>query len=412
MAPAADAAHWGRVDADGTVYVRTGEGERAVGQWPGGDPDEALTLYIRRFEGLALEVDLLERRVRKGSMAPDEALTAVTKVREQVVGAQAVGDLDGLAARLDALTPVIDQQRARRKAARAKRLEEARGKKEALVTDAERLATSTEWRAGADRMRELMDRWKELPRLEKPVDDALWRRFSAARSTYSRRRKQHYSEQHEQRLEAARVKKLLAAEAETLAGSTEWGPTAGRFRDLMRRWKETGPAPHQEEEALWARFRGAQDTFFGARDAENARTDAEFAANAEVKRALLVEAEALLPVTDIAAARTALRELGERWEAAGKVPRDQMKELEGRLRAVETAVREAEEHRWQRSNPEARARAEATVAQLEASLQSLRADAARAEQAGNDRRLADLQQTIAARESWLVEARRAVVDFS
>ena len=105
----------------------------------------------------------------------------------------------------------------------------------------------------------------------------------------------------------------------------------------MRQWKAAGPAPRDVDDALWKRFRGAQDTFFGARDAANAEQDAEFAANAEVKEELLVEAEALVPVTDLEAAKRAFRDIAERWDAAGKVPRDRMKELEGRIRKVEQA---------------------------------------------------------------------------
>jgi len=410
--PPSDAATWGRVDDHGTVYVRTSTGERAVGQWPGADPAEALALYARRFDGLAVEVDLLERRIRGGSVPIDEARAAVAKVRQQVADAQAVGDLESLVARLDALEPVIEEQREQRKAVRTAKLAEARAEKETIVAEAERLSTSNEWRAGADQMRDLLDRWKALPRLEKGLDDTLWRRFSSARTVYTRRRKQHYAEQHEQRMGAAQVKARLATEAEELATSTDWGPTAARFRDLMRQWKSAGPAPRPEEEALWARFRGAQDTFFSARDAENARTDAEYAVNADTKRALLVEAEALLPVRDPAAARAALRDIADRWEAAGKVPREQMKELDGRLRAVEDAVRDADDDRWRRSNPEARARAEAAVAQLEASLQKLRAEAAAAQAAGNTRKATEAEQAIAARESWLVEAQKARTDFS
>ena len=383
-----------------------------MGQWPGGDPDEALSLYARRFDGLALEVDLLERRVRNGSVSPDEARSAVVKVREQVVAAHAVGDLETLAARLDALAPLIDEQRHKRRAEKAARLDPARATKESLVAEAEKIAAGTDWRAGVERMRTLMDRWKELPRLDRSADDALWQRFSAARSAYTRRRRQHYAEQQEQRRSAQRVKERLATEAESLAASTEWRPTAGRFRDLMREWKSAGPAPHREEEALWARFRAAQDTFFAARDAQHAVADAELAANAEVKQAILADAEELLPVSDIGVARAQLRTIAERWEAAGKVPRSQMQELEGRFRAVETAVKQAEENRWRRSNPEARARAETAVTQLEATLEKLRADAAKAEQAGNDRKRAEAEQAIAAREAWLVEARRALADFS
>ncbi|WP_372588293.1 DUF349 domain-containing protein [Acidovorax sp. BLS4] len=68
--------------------------------------------------------------------------------------------------------------------------------------------------------------------------------------------------------------------------------------------------------------------FFTARDEANAALDAEFAANAMVKEQLIAEAEALLPVTDLAAAKAAFRDIADRWDAAGKVPRDRIKARE------------------------------------------------------------------------------------
>ncbi len=409
----ADAATFGRVAEDGTVYVRSRDGsEREVGQWPDADPAEALALFTGRFDGLAVEVQLLAQRVGEQALPPDEAEARIAQVRAEVENAHAVGDLEALAERLDALAPVVAEQRQQRRADRAARMDEARAVKHQLVEEAERLAGSTDWRAGADRLRELMDQWKAQARIDKPTDDELWRRFSTARSTYTRRRRQHFAELHEQHDQARAVKAKLAAEAETLADSTEWGPTAGRFRDLMQQWKAAGPAGRRDEETLWRRFRTAQDTFFQAREAATARTEEEFAANAAVKREILAAAEALLPVTDVAAARPAFRTLAERWDAAGKVPRGQLQELEGRMRAVENAVRAAEEERWQRSNPEARARAEATVGQLESSLADLRARLDKAEAAGDDKRRRSLTEDIEARESWLEQARKALADFT
>jgi len=403
---------WGRVAEDGTVFVRTSDGERSVGQYPEGSPDEALRFFTERYDALAFEVGLLEQRIRSGVLSPDEAVESVKTVRAQVVDAHAVGDLDSLANRLDGLAPVIATQREVRKVERAQRAAESKTQKEALVSEAEQLATGNDWRNGANRLRELLEQWKSLPRIDRASDDALWHRFSSARTAYTRRRKVHFAEQHEKRDAARVVKEKLATEAEALADSREWGPTAGQFRDLMKQWKAAGPAPRDVDDALWKRFRGAQDTFFGARDEAAAEQDKEFAANAEVKQALLVEAEALVPVTDLDAAKRAMRDIAERWEAAGKVPRDRMKELEGRIRKVEQEIRGVEDEQWRQKDPEKSARADDMVSKLEAALSDIKADLDRARSAGDEKRVAELEENLASRQAFLDMARKASADFS
>ena len=403
---------WGRVDDDGTVYVKTADGERSVGQYPEGTPEEALKFFTERYDALAFEVELLEQRIKSGVMSPDEATTSVRTVRGQVAEANAVGDLAALTARLDALSPVLEEQREARKAERAQRSAEARSGKERIVTEAEALAEGSDWRNGANRMRELLDEWKALPRIDRASDDALWRRFSSARTAYTRRRKSHFAEQHEKRDQARSIKERLASEAEELATSTEWGPTAGRYRELMRQWKAAGPAPRDVDDALWKRFRGAQDTFFGARDAAIAEQDQEFAANAVVKEQLLVEAEALLPVTDVEAAKKAFRDIADRWDAAGKVPRDRMRELEGRIRRVEQEIRGVEDEQWRRSDPEKSARADDMVSKLEAAIAQVETDLEKARAAGNDKKVKELEENLASRQSFLEMAKRASADFS
>jgi hypothetical protein len=410
--PGQSADQWGRVAEDGSVFVRTADGERQVGQMPDATPEEALAFYAKRYDDLAFEVQLLEQRIAAGTLSPDEATAAVDQVHTTLQDAQAVGDLAALDKRLDALRTTIEKQRELRKVERAKRAAEAKVRKDKIAAEAESLAEGTDWRNGANRLRDLLEEWKALPRIDKSTDDSLWRRFSTARTTYTRRRKAHFAELGEKREASRVIKEKLVVEAEALADSTEWGPTAGKYRELMRQWKAAGPAPKNVDDQLWKRFRGAQDQFFGARDAANAKLDEEFAANAEVKEKLLVEAEALLPVTDVRAAKDAFRDIAERWDAAGKVPRERIKELEGRMRKVEQAIRGVEDDEWKRSNPEARARAADTVAQLEASLAELDTKKAKAEAAGNSRKAAEHASAIEARQAWLVEARKALDDFS
>ncbi|WP_416952817.1 DUF349 domain-containing protein [Nocardioides sp. T5] len=402
---------WGRVAEDGTVFVRTADGERPVGSYEAGTSEEALEFFTKRFEELEGKVHLLEQRVTSGRLAPEEATSSAKALREQVVDAHAVGDLVSLAARLDALAPVIAVQRSARKEERAQKTAESKAAKEKLVAEAERLAEGTDWRNGANRLRELLATWKELPRLDRATDDALWRRFSTARTTYTRHRKAHFAEEHERRDSARVIKERLAKEAEALSSSTEWGPTAGRYRDLMREWKAAGPAPREVDDKLWQRFRGAQDTFFGARDAANAALDEEFAANAEVKDAILVEAEALVPVTDVEAAKKAFRDLADRWDAAGKVPRDRMKELEGRMRKVEQAIRAVEDEQWSRSDPEKSARADDMIGKLEAGIAETQAKLDKASAAGDERRVKDLESELANKQAFLDMAKKAAADF-
>lgn len=403
---------WGRVADDGTVYVRTSTGEREVGQYPQGTPEEALQFFTRRFDELAFEVELLEQRISSGVLPPEDAVASVEKVRAQVVDAHAVGDLESLARRLDALGEVIESQRERRRAERAEKLARSREAKERIVAEAESISDGQDWRNGANRLRDLLEEWKALPRLERKADDALWRRFSSARTTYTRRRKAHFAELNQRREQARVIKERLVEQAEALADSTEWGPTSGRYRDLMREWKAAGPAPRGVEDKLWRRFRGAQDRFFGARDEANAKLDEEFAANAEVKEQLLAEAEALLPVTDVEAAKKAFRDIADRWDRAGKVPRKRIKELEGRIRKVESAIRSAEDDQWQAKDPEKSARADDMISKLERTVAETEEKLERARAAGDDQQVRRLESTLESNRSFLDMARRTAQDFS
>jgi hypothetical protein len=403
---------FGRVAPDGTVYVRTTSGERVVGQWPGGDPEAALEFYRNRYEGLVTQVDLLQKRLASGAVSPQDATRAIGRLRDTIATAPGLGDLDALAARLEGLAPAVEQAREHQRADRAARAEQVATARKAIVEQAEAVASGQDWAGGAAKLSAMVEQWKALPRPDKSRDDALWQRLSAARTSYSKRRRQHFAELDERRKNARATKEKLIAEAELLADSTDWGATTRAFRDLMTRWKAAGPARRDQEDSLWKRFRAAQDAFFTARDAKTAETDAAYAANADVKRALLGEAEALLPVRDPRAAREAFRALATRWDAAGKVPRQDMKELEGRFSRVDEQIRRADDDRWRRTNPEAAERAAATVAQLESSIATARDRLSAAAERGDERAAEQARSDIEAREAWLAQARATQQEFS
>jgi hypothetical protein len=404
---------WGRVDADGTVYVRTADGERVIGSWAAGSPEEALVFFRRKFESLETEVGLIEQRMTTTEIAPAQAQATVKRLLAAVADANALGDLAGLRTRLEALTGAVDQRREEVKAAREHARTEARGTKERIVDEAEHIAAeATHWKASGERMAELLEEWKAAPHADRAIEAVLWKRLSAARNSFTKRRKAYFASLEAEREGVRARKEKLVDEAESLADSTDWSATSSVYRDLMRQWKEAGRAGRDDEAELWKRFRGAQDKFFAARSEVFAAKETELRANASVKEQLIAEAQALLPVTDWRAARSALRGIQERWEQAGAVPRESRDQLEQGLRRVEEAVRRAEENQWKRSNPEALARAEATVNQLRAAITSLEAQLARAQERGDARGIRNAEEAIEARRSWLAEAERTLAEFS
>jgi len=404
---------WGRVDEEGTVYVKTADGERVVGSWQAGAPEEALAYFKRKYDSLSTEIGLLDQRMKTTDLAPAQAQTSIERLRESVVDAHAVGDLDSLIKRLDGLTELMGKKREELKVARDHARGAAKEAKERIVAEAERIATEeTHWKNGGERLRVLVEEWKAAERIDRATETVLWKRLSSARNAFTKRRKVYFSSLEDQRSVAQREKERLVAEAEALAGSTQWTDTAAEYRELMRRWKSAGRASREAEDELWGRFKGAQDLFFAARSAAFAERDAELSVNAEVKEKLLAEAERLLPVKDLRQTRQALRSIQERWEAAGMVPRDSRERLEGRLRKIEETIRNAEESEWKRSNPEARARAEATVAQLRASIAQLETRLAKAQAAGREKDVKDADEALTARRAWLEEAERTLQEFS
>lgn len=417
-AEVAAASAFGRVTEDGTVYVQDGDEEREVGQVPGATAEDAMALYVRRFLDLQAKVALFEARLSATDLSVKEIDSTIGRLTEELAAPAAVGDLVGLRARLGTLEGVAAERRAAAEAERAAARQAALEARTAIVEQAEAIAATDasriQWRPAGEQLRSLLDQWKEAqrsgPRLDRPSEEALWKRFSHARTTFDRERRHFFAELESRNASAKSEKEALVAQAEKLATSTDWAATAAAFRDLMAQWKAAGRASRPVDDALWTRFRTAQDSFFQARDAASAATDEEYQANLVVKERLLVEAEALLPVKDLGAAKSALRSVQDRWDAAGKVPRGDIQRIEARLRAVEQAVRDADEHQWRRSNPETRARAEGMGAQLEQAIAALEADLAKAKAAGDARKVAEVTAALDARRAWLEQVERAARD--
>ena len=414
-----DPAQFGRVAEDGIVYVITPDGEKAVGSYPGKSAEEALAYFVRKFEALASEVALLAARVRSGAMVPSDANSAANRLRQQVKELNGVGDLAALAASVELIVPLIEDHRgayeakkSEENALKAARREQVIAEKEKIVAEAESLALSESWKTTGDRLKVLLDEWKTAPRLDKKTDGDLWKRFSASRNKFDKRRRTHFAALDALQGKVADAKNELVEEAEKLATSTDWVATARRFKALMDLWKASGRGKKGDDAKLWNRFKGAQDQFFAAKNADLAKRDELMTSNLAKREALISEIEALVPLTNLDEAKKNFRELSRQWERIGMTQRDKRAAFDTRFAAIESQLKSAEEDRWRKTDPAAKARATDVVRKLSEAVANYDSQAVKAEAAGNTKKATEARESATARRVWLAEAEKGLAEFA
>ncbi|MFI8594301.1 DUF349 domain-containing protein [Microbacterium sp. NPDC078428] len=399
---------WGRVDDDGTVYVREGDNWREVGQYPDGTPDEALAYYERKFTDLADKVTLLEQRHRGGGASAGDLASAAVHLRADIEGAAAVGDLGGLIARVEALSAALSEASAAETAAAKEAVARAVVERTTLVERAEALAArdpkTVQWKQATQEMSDLFASWQSHqqtgPRLPKSTAQELWKRFRDARAIVDKHRREFFAELDEAHKGARERKTRLVERAEALRDKGEDGIPS--YRALLDEWKASGRAGKKADDALWARFKAAGDALYGARAERDAAEIAESQPKIEAKEALIAEAQSVADEKDLSAARSLLTGIQRRWDEIGRVaPRERDRALDDALRKVESALRGREDADWKRNNPETKARAGDMARQLADAIEKLEREIAQAHQRGDAKAATRLEDELSTRRAWL-----------
>ena len=414
-----DPAKFGRVGEDGTVYVITPTGDRAVGSYPGKSAEEALAYFVKKFEMAASEVALLAARIRSGAMVPSDAHEAVNKLRTQITELNGVGDLVNLSQSLEKIPALITEhegayqaRKAAQAAEREARKAEATLVKEKIVSEAESLVDSVAWKVTTARLKVLLEDWKKAPRLDKKVDAALWKRFSSSRNKFDKRRRTHFANLATEHKEVANTKEVIVKEAESLANSKEWLNTAKRFKALMDQWKASGRGKKSTDTALWNRFKAAQDTFFAAKNADMEKRKGSMSENLTKREAMIIEFEALLPISDFKSAKKKFYDLMGKWQKIGMTDRKKRDAFEKRIKKIEEEISELERNYQRKSDPSAKAQANKVVQGLQEAIENYEKQAAKAEAAGQSAKAMLAREAAAARRDWLEQAQKGLTEFT
>ena len=403
-----EAKQFAEISDDGVVTLLDGEEKVEVGQVPEASAEDALAYYVRKYDDVMTQLQLLKQRLDT-DVSNQELQKTLDQIDETIAARQMVGDMAKLRDLSKQLRNDLVERQAKLQAQREQAIAEQQAAREKIVAEAEHVAAQdpekTQWKQSTATMRELFDQWratqKSGPRLPRATEDELWKRFRSARNTFEKNRRAFFSQLDARNAEAKKTKEDLIARAEALQGSTDWGPTTVKYRELMNEWKKSPRASRKDDDALWARFRAAQDVFFNARDAANAELDREYEANLAVKEQILKDAEQHLPFKSLESARSVMKDIRARWDEAGRVPRKDMSRMEAAMSKLERALSDLEDDHWRKTDPETKARTNSALTQLEDAIAQLEADLAAAEQAGDQQKVTAVQEALKARRQWL-----------
>ncbi len=397
---------FGRVDDDNNVFVIENGTERKVGQYPGVPAADALAYFERKFADLEAQVRILEQRV--ANKITDGALNkTAAKLSEDLKEPAAVGDIADLRRRVGNLDEKIAALASVKVEANKEASAEAIAKRTEIVVQAEAIAnqdvSKTQWKTSGAKMAELFEQWQAVQKsgakVSKSEADVLWKRFAASRTKFETA-KRHYFAGLDAATKAAKGKKNdIVEKAEALAA--KGSDAVADYRKLLDEWKAAGRTPGKSDDALWARFKAAGDTIYSAKAETAAVENIEHTANLAVKLELLKEAEKIDPSKDLAEAKKQLQVVSAKWEKAGRVPKDKLRETEDKMRAVEAKVRKAEEEHWRKSDPAAKERSNSVITQLQDSIVKLEAELAAATATKDKKKIQTATEALAARKAWL-----------
>ena len=396
----------GRVDESGNVYLLDNGVERLIGSQPLMSVDEAVSFYQKRFEDLQANVRLLEQRLKANADAKS-VLSSAKKIATELVSPNVLGDVQSLRDRVKAIEDSLSEQVEKLDQERQKAVEESLASLEKLVASVEGIISKdpskVNYKQASAKLAEVMQQWqaaqKSTVRIPKGKADALWKRLSAARKTFESNKRNFFATQEKVAKASKQARNDIVAKAEALVA--KGAEATAEYKELLNAWKNLPKSKSKGDEDLWARFKAAGDAIYAAKAEKNSKDEIEFAANLEVKLALLVEAEAIDPEKNLDQAKSTMKSIQARWEKAGKVPRDSIRKTEDRLRAVEAKIKSVEQELWRKSDPATIDRTNSMKSQLEGAIAKLEQELGKANADGNSKLVEELEKELETKRSWL-----------
>ena len=195
-----------------------------------------------------------------------------------------------------------------------------------LCEAAEKLADESDVISAFHQLQKLHQEYRETGPVAKELREEIWARFKAASTVINKRHQQHFEELRSKEEDNLVKKTALCEKAEEIAkteisNASEWDKKTKEIIAIQAEWKTIGFAPQKMNVKIFERFRAACDEFFGKKAEYFKAMKQKFAENAEKKKALVEQAQALQDSTDWKSTSDKLIALQKEWKTIGMVPK-------------------------------------------------------------------------------------------
>jgi len=252
--------------------------------------------------------------------------------------------------------------------------------KEKLISRAEQLATTTDWKKGGEEFKSLLTEWKAVGRGEKSADAAQWERFKAAREKFNDRKQQDFEKRQREWASNKAAKERIVSQAESLAGSSDLRSASEQMRRLGEEWKQVGPCEKGDNDRLWGMFNQARTRLRDRKQQDFEKRQREWASNKAAKESLIYQMSLLVNYNDYRAAKDQARQLDTQWRAIGPCAKEDRDRLWQQYKSAKDQLFEAAKRAGEQRKAEARQRAQERVWRLEEQLRNVENALQRAEE--------------------------------
>ena len=195
-----------------------------------------------------------------------------------------------------------------------------------LCEAAEKLADEPDVISAFHQLQKLHQEYREIGPVAKELREDMWARFKAASTVVNKKHQQHFENLRAKEEDNLARKTALCEKVEAIAqkenkSASDWEKRTREIMDIQAEWKTIGFAPQKMNVKIFERFRAACDDFFGRKAQFFKDMKARFAENAEKKRALVMQAQALQDSTEWKSTSDKLIALQKEWKTIGMVPK-------------------------------------------------------------------------------------------